>query len=151
MHDMPDWWQELAEISKVDDHWGLAQKIQASFKLPWQISKLHGVENYHQAPPALLCLHWKNFLPQQDSISPAGTSGSQLEKMVAYAWALQFWVEKANLPTLGQPTMPFGRKCLGIKGGNEMLHFLPQQLHLWWHDPARRIPDRPARDNCSWE
>ena len=27
----------------------------------------------------------------------------QLEKTVAYAWALQFWVEKTNLPTLGQP------------------------------------------------
>ena len=28
---------------------------------------------------------------------------SQLEKMVVYAQALQFWVEKANLPTQGQP------------------------------------------------
>ena len=67
---MPDWWQELAEISEVDDHWELAQKIWASFKLPQQISKQHGVENYHQAPPALPCLCQKDFLLQHDSKFP---------------------------------------------------------------------------------
>ena len=43
--DMPDWWQELAEISEVDDHGELAQKVWASFELPQQISKQHGVKN----------------------------------------------------------------------------------------------------------
>ena len=50
--DTPDWWQELAEIPDVDDHWELARKVQASFKLLQWISKLHGVENYHLVPPA---------------------------------------------------------------------------------------------------
>ena len=81
---MPDWWLELAEISGVDDHQELAQKIQASFELPWQISKQHGVKNYHQAPPALPCLCWKDFLPQQDLKFPCwDIRESQLEKMVA--------------------------------------------------------------------
>ena len=38
-HDMPGWWLELAEVPGVDDHQELAQKVQASFKLPWQISE----------------------------------------------------------------------------------------------------------------
>ena len=34
MHDMPSWWQELAEVPGVDDHKKLAQEVQASFQLP---------------------------------------------------------------------------------------------------------------------
>ena len=67
-HDMPDWWQELAEVPKVDGHQKLAREVWASFELPWQISK----------------------------------------KMVAYAQDLQFWVEKTNLPTQGQPHLLVG-------------------------------------------
>ena len=108
-HNMPDWWLELAKISDVDDHWELAQKVCASFELPWQISEQHGVENYHQAPPALLCIFWKDFLPQHDSkFTCQDIRESQLEKTVAYTQALQFWAEKANLPTLGQPHLLVG-------------------------------------------
>ena len=67
------------------------------------------MDNYHQAPPALLCIHWKDFLPQHDSkFAYQDIRESQLEKMVAYAQGLQFWVEKANLPTLGQPCLLVG-------------------------------------------
>ena len=45
MHNMPGWWQELAEVPKIDDHQELAWKVQASFELPWQISKQHSVQN----------------------------------------------------------------------------------------------------------
>ena len=44
VHDMPGWWEELAKFPKIDDHQELAQKVWASFKLPWQISEQHGVE-----------------------------------------------------------------------------------------------------------
>ena len=106
---MPDWWPELAEISDVDNHQELAQKVQTSFELPWQISEWHGMENYHQAPPTLLCICWKDFLPQHGSKFVCwDIRESQLEKTVAYAQALQFWVEKADLPTLGQPCLLAG-------------------------------------------
>ena len=99
---MPDWWPELAEISDVDDHEELAQKVCASFELPQQISEQHGMENYHQTPLALPCICQKDFLPQHDSkFTCWDIRESQLEKMVAYAQALQFWEEKADLPTLG--------------------------------------------------
>ena len=60
--------------------------------------------------------HWhhcasakRDFLPQPD---PKFTCWDirelQLEKTVAYAQALQFWAEKANLPTQGQPHLLAG-------------------------------------------
>ena len=67
VHDMSDWWQELTQVPGANDHEKLAQEVQAFFKLPWQISKHHCVQNYHQAPPAPLCIHWKSFLPPPDS------------------------------------------------------------------------------------
>ena len=106
---MPDWWLELAKISDMDDHQELARKVRASFKLPQQISEQHGMENYHQAPPALLCICQKDFLPQHDSnFSCQDIKESQLEKTVACAQALQFWAEKANLPTPGQACLLAG-------------------------------------------
>ena len=102
MHNTHGWWQELAEVPGVDDHEKLAWEVQASFKLPQQISKQHCVENYHQTPPAPLCLHWKSFLPPPDS-KFACQDISKLQWAYAQAQALQFWVEKANLPTHGQP------------------------------------------------
>ena len=99
---MPDWWQELAEIPEVDDYWELAQMIQASFKLPWQMSKLHDVENYYLAPPAPPCLCQKDFLPLPNPKFPCqDIREEQLEKTVAYVQALQFWAEKSNPPTPG--------------------------------------------------
>ena len=114
-HDMPGWWPELAKIPGMDDHQELAWKVQASFELPWQISEQHGMENYHQTPLALLCICQKDFLPQPDSkFSCWDIRESQLEKMVAYAQALQFWVEKANPPTQGQPCL-LARSILELK------------------------------------
>ena len=67
-HNTPDWWQEVTEVPGIDDHEKLAQEVQASFKLPWQISKWDHVENYHQSPPAPPCIHQNSFLLLHDSM-----------------------------------------------------------------------------------
>ena len=109
IHDTPGWWQELAEVPGVNDHEKLAWEVWASFELPQQISKWHHVENYHQAPLAPLCLHWKSFLPPPDSkFTCQDIRELQQEKTVAYAEALQFGAEKVNLPTQGQPSLLVG-------------------------------------------
>ena len=122
VHDMPDWWQELAEVPGIDNHQKLAQEVWVSFKLPQQISEQHSVENYYQAPPAPLCICQKSFLLQHD---PTFTCWDirelQLEKTVAYAQALQFWVEKANLPTQGQPCLLAGSV---VELREEMKHYI---------------------------
>ena len=88
--------------------------MQASFQLPIRASNLHKVENYHQAPSALLCLLQKNFLPPSDSIFACwDIREMQWEKMVAYAQALQYWVEKAD-PCAG------GRPCLLAESVKEL-------------------------------
>ena len=99
---MPEWWQELVEIPGVDDHQELAWVIWASFELLQWISELHDVENYYSAPLAPPCLHQKNFLlPPNPQFPCWDIREEQLEKTVAYAWALQFWAEKSNPPTPG--------------------------------------------------
>ena len=81
----------------------------ASFELLQQISKWHHVENYHQAPLALLCIHQKSFLlPHDSKFTCQDIRELQQEMMVAYVQALQFWVEKANPPTEGQPCLLVG-------------------------------------------
>ena len=45
VHDTPGWWQELAKVHEIDSQQELAWKVQASFKLHWQISEQHSVEN----------------------------------------------------------------------------------------------------------
>ena len=61
------------------------------------------MENYHQAPPALLCICQKDFLAQPDSkFTCWDIRELQLEKMVAHAQALQFWTEEVDMPTQGQ-------------------------------------------------
>ena len=119
---MPDWRQELAKVPEIDDHQELAQKVRASFKLPQWISEQHGVENYYQAPLALPCIHQKSFLPPLDpKFACWDIRELQLEKMIAYAQALQFWAEKANLPTQGQPHLLAG-SVLELR--EEMKHYI---------------------------
>ena len=108
-HNMPDWWQELTEVPGVDDHEKLAQEAWASFELQQQTSKWHHVENYHQAPSAPLCICQKSFLLLSDcKFACQDIRDLQQEKMVAYAQALKFWAEKANLPTQGPPCLLVG-------------------------------------------
>ena len=67
------------------------------------------MKNNHQALPAPPCLCWKSFLLPPDSIFTCwDIQEIPCEKMVAYAQALQFWVEKVNLPTEGKPHLLAG-------------------------------------------
>ena len=88
-YEMPGWWQELVMVPGVDDHEKLAHEIWASFQLPQRASEWHQVENYHQAPPAPLCLHQKDFLPPPDpKYACQDIRELQQEKTVAYTKAL---------------------------------------------------------------
>ena len=101
-------------VPGVEDHKMLAWEVWASFQLPKRASELHKMENYHQAPPALLCLLWRNFLPLPNSIFACwNIQEMQCEKMVAYAQALQYWAEKVDPPAEGRP-------CLLVKSVKEL-------------------------------
>ena len=104
--DTQRWWQELEMIPDVDDIQKLAQKIRASFQLPQQMSKVHNIQNCYLAPPIPNCLCQKDFLSPPDIRFPCWELWEeQWKKTVAYAQALQCWAKRANLPTLGQPSL----------------------------------------------
>ena len=113
-------------VPGVDDYNKLACEVWASFGLPNRVSKLCQVKNDHQALPAPLCVHWKNFLLLPDSIFACWDIWEiQWEKMVAYAQALQFWAEKADLPTGGRPCQLVG--SIRALGRDEMLPVLSDE------------------------
>ena len=96
-------------VPGVDNHMKLACEVWASFCLLRRANNLCKVKNNHQAPPALPCLCWKNFLLPPDSIFPCWDIWEiQHENTVAYTHALQFWVEKVNPPTEGKPCLLVG-------------------------------------------
>ena len=82
---------------------GIAQKVRASYEVPKVRSKAQKVNNEHSSPPAPKCVCWMAFLPPEDPKFPCQDYGEgQLQKTLAYAWALQYWAEKANPPMPGQ-------------------------------------------------
>ena len=96
-------------VPGVDKYEKLAHEVQASFQLLKSSSEQCRVKNNHQAPPAPPCLCQKNFLLPPDSIITCqDIQEIQLERMMAYAWALQFWAEKVNPPTRGKPCLLAG-------------------------------------------
>ena len=89
-------------IPEADNVQELAHKIQASFELPQQRSKEHNIKNYYLAQLAPHCIGQKDFLLLPDLRFPCwDLQEEQLKKIVAYAQALQYWVERANMPTPG--------------------------------------------------
>ena len=96
----------MGKILEVGNFQELAQKIWASSELSQWMSDIHDIENYYLAPPAPKCLCQKDFLLPPDPMFPCqDIQEEQLEKTIAYAQAAQYWVEKANPPTPGQPCL----------------------------------------------
>ena len=87
-------------IPNVEDYIKLTQKIWPSFEIPKARCEALKVTNDYSALPALKCIGRKlvldSGLPCQD-YHPAAT-----QKTLAYAQALQYWVEKANPPSPGK-------------------------------------------------
>ena len=99
----PDWWEELLAVLGKEDAKRLAREMRASFILPQQMQELDSREATLQAPPAPPCLCRKKFMPPADSIFACRDIQEILrEKVVAYAWALQYWAEQNNPPARGE-------------------------------------------------
>ena len=75
--------------------WKLAQKIWASFSIPKVRSRVLLGQDYN-APSAPKCLTWNVFLT--DELSYQDVWQQPFLLTVAYAWGLQYWAEKLNLP-----------------------------------------------------
>ena len=121
---MPSWWRELMAVPEVEDCGKLAWEIQASFWLPKRASKLHKMENYHQAPPALLCLLRRNFLPPPNSIFAFWDIWEmQWEKTVGVCPSSPV-LGRENWPACWREATPVGGECKGAMRRDEVLPLL---------------------------
>ena len=100
----PNWWWELVGILGINDFQELAWKIRVFFEIPWARNKAQDVDNNYLAPPAPKSICQKEFMPLQNLTFPSQDfREGQSQKTLVYMQALQYWVEKASLPKLGQP------------------------------------------------
>ena len=100
----PSWWMELSTVPGEDNARKLARQVRASFRLPWWLEELDAEGGTLQAPPAPPCLCQQRFMPQADSIFASWDIREvPREKDVAYARALQYWMEQSDPPTGGKP------------------------------------------------
>ena len=71
---------------------------------PPEGSEVKKMKDHCEAPPAPLCLHRESFqLPPNTIFACWDIREVWREKMIAYTHALQYWVEKSDPPTGGQP------------------------------------------------
>ena len=91
-------------IPGIDYFWELAQKIRASYEIPWVRSEAQEVENDYSVPPSPKCICQKAFLPRPGPMfSCQDFREGQAQNAIAQAQALQYWMEKVNPPMPDQP------------------------------------------------
>ena len=100
---MLEWWEELVAIPNVEDHRKLTQKIHASFEIPRVRCEALEVMNDYSTTPTPKCIERRLYLPALDPRLPCQDyCQEQPQKTLAYAQALQYWAERANLPGPGE-------------------------------------------------
>ena len=93
-------------IQGIENCRKLAREVWASFGLPWWMQELGARETTLQAPPTPPCLCRQRFMLLAESIYACRDIREiPREKVVAYARALQHWVEENNLPAGGGPQL----------------------------------------------
>ena len=91
----PAWWSELTAILGVKDLQKLACKTWASFSIP-EVRMRAFLEQEYTVTLTPKCLNRKAFL--LDELSYLDVWQQFVLLMVTYAWGLQYWTEKLNLP-----------------------------------------------------
>ena len=91
----PTWWKELGAMPGIEDQHKFAQKIRASFYV-LEVQLRASPEWGYTAPLAPQSLNRSAFLLERLAYQDVRQQPALL--MIAYAWCLQHWAEKHNLP-----------------------------------------------------
>ena len=117
----------------------------------------HGMENDYMLPPTPHCIEW-------DAFFPLGTGNfvsqdyrmKQTQKILAYAKALWFWVEKGQPPWLSQPHQLAA--CVHkLRESMELLmsftneEFLSNDPPLYWVKITSSRPSKPMESEATSE
>ena len=78
--------------------------MRASFQMPMACYCATKGKNNYTPPPTPYCLNWVVYLPFSEmKFGREDYRIHQPQKTLAYAKVLQYWAEKAKLPTVGEP------------------------------------------------
>ena len=91
----PAWWEELGAIPGIEDWHKFAWKIRASFYVPVVLLRA-SLEWGYTAPLTPWSLNRSTFLLERLAYQHVRQQPALLT--IAYAWCLQHWAEKHNLP-----------------------------------------------------
>ena len=99
----PTWWLESIAVPHQGDVCGFARRLWASFQMHKECYHATKGHNYYTAPPAPHCIGQDAYLPLKDMrFGVQDYHLCQAQKTLAYAKALQHWVEEARPPMLGK-------------------------------------------------
>ena len=101
----PDWWRELLAVPGVPDCKKLVWKVQASFCHPKRASEVNKMENYYQAPSTTVPPQKEFPAASQFYLCLPRYSRDAERENSGICCALQYWAEKTDLPTGGQPCL----------------------------------------------
>ena len=104
------WWEELGAMLGIEDWHKFAWKIRASFYVA-EVWLRASLEWGYTAPLAPQSLNRSAFLLERFTYQDVRQQAALLT--IAYAWCLQHWVEKHNLPK-NLDFLPLGGKCEGV-------------------------------------
>ena len=117
-------------------------------------SEAQDVENDYLAPLAPKCIQQKDFLPPANPIFPCqDISKGQSQKTLAYAQAMQYWVEKSNPPMPSQPCLlvecmlklRWAMETYITFSDDAVLGVLPLKKGPWKNKPGQLFPRRPSQ------
>ena len=109
--DTSHWWRELTAIPDAEDPRRLAQQIHASFLM--LMVRCETLQNQdYTLPPAPKCLSREWFLSNDPTYQDVHWQPLLLS--LAYAWWLQYWVEKVNPPMLSS-YWPLAMSIVGLR------------------------------------
>ena len=95
---------ELTKVPSHKDHQQFTQKVCTSFEVPKACTWAKGVGNYYAQPLVHPSIGKYQFMPLRDArFGSQDIHLSQLHHTLAYARALQHWVEEAQPPVPSQP------------------------------------------------
>ena len=136
---LPTWWRELTAV-QGEDAKTLAREVRASFQFPWHRHELDPMEAPYHATPAPPCLRqWRFMPPGQSTFASQDIREIPREKTVAYAWALQYYVEWSNLLRRSQPCL-LAESVLELR--EEVGFYLSSRMKKsfkGWTSPNKRV------------
>ena len=150
---MKAWWWGLKEVPGQDNLWEYARRVWASFEVPKAWCHASKVDNDHSVLLVPHSLDRDQFLPLPDmSFGSQDFQLTQSQETLAYAKALQYWAEKAQLP-IPSKLQQWAESVLELQWMMELLPTFTDKEVLDNVPPSNWVKIMPSRlaEPTQWE